>query len=46
MQIVMSLIIYMNESKLQPQGQPKLISDLEQKKSRSGLQLKRSDKGL
>ena len=34
----MSVIINMNESKLKCKGLPKLLSDLEQKKSRSGSQ--------
>ena len=34
----MSVIINMNESKLKHKGLPKLSSDLEQKKSRSGSQ--------
>ena len=34
----MSVIIYMNESKLKRKGWPKLLNDLEQKKSRSGSQ--------
>ena len=38
MQSIMSVIINMNESKLKCKGQPKLLSDLEQKKSRSGSQ--------
>ena len=32
----MSVIIYMNENKLKHKGKPKLLSDLEQKKSKSG----------
>ena len=36
MQSIMSVIINMNESKLQRKGCPKLLSDLEQKKSSSG----------
>ena len=36
MQRIMSVIIYMNESKLKPKGQPKSLSDLEQNMSRSG----------
>ena len=32
----MSVIINMNESKLKRTGLPKLLSDIEQKKSRSG----------
>ena len=34
----MSVIINMNESKLKRKGKPKLLSDLEQKKSKSGSQ--------
>ena len=34
----MSVIININESKLKHKGKPKLLSDLEQKKSRSGSQ--------
>ena len=36
MQSIMSAIINMNESKLKRKGLQKLLSDLEQKKSRSG----------
>ena len=36
MQSIMSVTIYMNESKFNRKGQPKLLSDLERKKSRSG----------
>ena len=32
----MTVIIYMNESKLKRKGLPKLLSDLEQKKPGSG----------
>ena len=35
MQSIMSVIINMNDSKLISKGLPKLLSDLEQKKSRS-----------
>ena len=35
-----SVIINMNESKLKRKGKPKLLSDLEQKKSRPGSQEK------
>ena len=35
MQSIMSVIINMNECELKRKGQPKLLSDLEQKKSRS-----------
>ena len=34
----MSVIITMNERSLKRKGEPKLLSDLEQKKSRSGSQ--------
>ena len=34
----MSVIIFMNKSKLKRKGKPKLLSDLEQKKSWSGSQ--------
>ena len=36
MQSIMSVIINMNENKLKRKGKPKLLSDLEQKKSRPG----------
>ena len=36
MQSIMSVIISMNESKLKRKGRPKLLSDIEQKKARSG----------
>ena len=36
----MSIIINMNESKLKRKGEQKLLSDLKQKKSRSGSQEK------
>ena len=36
MQSKMSVIINMNDSKLKRKGLPKLLSDLEQKKSRTG----------
>ena len=38
MQSIMSVIINMNESKLKRKGKPKLLSELEQKKSWSGSQ--------
>ena len=38
MQSIMSVFININESKLKHKGLPKLLSDLEQKKSRSGSQ--------
>ena len=38
MQSIMFVIINMNESKLKRKGLPKLLSDLEEKKSRSGSQ--------
>ena len=45
----MSVIIYMNESKVKSKGLPKLLSGLEQKSHGQGhteiLQLKRSDQG-
>ena len=40
MQSIMYVIINMNESKLKRKGQQKLLSNLEQKKSRSGLHRK------
>ena len=42
----MSVIINVNESKLKRKGLPKLLSDLEQKKSRSGSQGKVADKEI
>ena len=38
MQSIMSVIINMNESELKRKGKPKLLSDLEEKKSRSWSQ--------
>ena len=46
MQSTMSVIINMNDSKLKHIGSPKLLSDLEQKKSRSGSQGKVADKEI
>ena len=46
MQSIMSVIINMNESKLKHKGLPKLLSDLEEKKSRSGSQGKASVKEI
>ena len=42
----MSVTIYMNESKLKRKGQPKLLSDLEQKKWRSWSQGKVAVQGI
>ena len=36
MQSIVPVIIYINKNKLARKGSPKLLSDLEQKKSRSG----------
>ena len=40
MQSIMPAIINMNERKIKRKGLPKLLSDLEQKKSRSGTHRK------